>query len=131
MVTIGVLARDASISVDTVRHDEKRGLVSPSVRTAAGYRLYDAEQIARLAFVRRAKQCGFTLREIERLLGYRDAPEVDRKIVRGYVRRKREQLIAQSARLQAFADELDELAEICQKDGRGECPILCRLRGEP
>lgn len=131
MLTIGAMARRAGVSVDTVRHYEKLGLVLPAARSQAGYRLYNTSQAERLGFIRRAKRCGFNLREIEGLLIYRDAAETDREAIRRAVRRKKEQLDEQVACLRTFSDELGALLEACneKKEPNELCPILCRLNG--
>lgn len=68
MLRIGELARAAGVSVDTLRFYERRGLLRPAARSAAGYRLYDAAALRRLDFIRRAGALGFTLREVAGLL---------------------------------------------------------------
>lgn len=68
MVTIGGLAAELGVSIDTVRYYERRGLLPEPERTGAGYRLYGDEDRWRLAFILRAKHLGFTLRESVGLL---------------------------------------------------------------
>jgi len=62
--TIGKIARAVGLGVETVRFYERQGLIPPPARSPAGYRLYDADAIARLRFIGRAKTLGFTLAEI-------------------------------------------------------------------
>ena len=69
-VTIGRLAELAGVHVETIRYYEKRGLLDPPSRSAAGYRLYDEADLWRLEFIARAKQLGFTLAEITELFGH-------------------------------------------------------------
>ncbi len=57
-MTIGALARQASINPRTLRYDERIGLLAPSARTDAGYRLYTDRDAARLSFIRRARRLG-------------------------------------------------------------------------
>ena len=71
-LTIGRLAREAGVGIDTVRFYERRGLLPAPERTAAGYRLYDTDAAARILFIRRAKRLGFTLDEIMTLLRLQD-----------------------------------------------------------
>jgi DNA-binding transcriptional MerR regulator len=65
--TIGALARTAEVSVETVRYYERRGLLEQPER-GDGYRQYSEGDVQRLAFIRRAKDLGFTLTEIRELL---------------------------------------------------------------
>lgn len=62
--TIGVLARLADVSPDTIRHYERMGLVPPGERTPAGYRVWEQSHILYLRWLPAAKRAGFTLREL-------------------------------------------------------------------
>ncbi|WP_051235778.1 MerR family transcriptional regulator [Paenibacillus pinihumi] len=64
----GQAAEMAGINLETLRYYGKLGLIETSARTPSGYRLYPEESIVRLAFIRNAKLCGFTLREIKKAL---------------------------------------------------------------
>src|SRR3972149_1456098 len=68
---IGQLAQLVGVGVDTVRFYERAGLLQRPERTAAGYRLYAPEALARLRFIRKAQALGFTLDEIKRILSLR------------------------------------------------------------
>lgn len=65
---IGELAKRSCVSQDTLRFYEKRGLLQPSSRSPAGYRLYDSHDVKRVGFIMSAKGVGFTLNEIRDLL---------------------------------------------------------------
>ena len=68
MIKIGELATQAKVSRDTLRFYEKHGLIKPSNRSDAGYRLYSDSDIHRISFILSAKEVGFTLNEIHQLL---------------------------------------------------------------
>lgn len=77
---IGVVAELTEVSVRTLRHWEEAGLVTPSARTAGGFRLYTADDVERLRTIRRMKPLGFTLDEMKRLLAslqVLDDPDAD------------------------------------------------------
>ncbi len=82
--TVKHVADTVGLPTRTVRYYDQIGLVSPSQRTGAGYRLYDAEDEGKLRFVRQAKALGFTLDDIRQLIGAAESgcgrvvPEVDR-----------------------------------------------------
>ncbi|MBI3606920.1 MAG: Zn(2+)-responsive transcriptional regulator [Nitrospirae bacterium] len=123
--TIGWLAREAGVRVDTIRYYERRGLIPPPSRRDSGYREYTDEDLARVRFIRRAKDLGFSLTEIAELLNLR----VDRRKTCADVKREAERKIAQIdqriAELKRMRHALNDLAAACQ--GRGptsECPIL-------
>ena len=65
---IGEVARLTGFPTKTLRYYEEIGLVRPTSRTEAGYRLYGPEEVARLEFVRQAKLIGLKLEEIKELV---------------------------------------------------------------
>jgi DNA-binding transcriptional MerR regulator len=71
-LTIGQVAERTGFSTSALRYYEELGLVTPTTRTGAGYRLYDDDALLRLAFIARAKRLGCTLDEITDLLGVWD-----------------------------------------------------------
>jgi DNA-binding transcriptional MerR regulator len=76
--TVGEVARVAHVSVRTLHHYDDAGLLEPSVRSEAGYRLYTPEDLERLQAVLFYKELGFPLGEIRKLVG---SPEYDREEV--------------------------------------------------
>ena len=70
-LSIGKVARRAGIGVETTRLYEREGLLAPPARKASGYRLYSEQVLSRIQFIRRAKDLGFSLREIKELLQLR------------------------------------------------------------
>jgi MerR family transcriptional regulator, copper efflux regulator len=124
-LTIGKVARGAALAIDTVRYYEREGLIEKPARTASGYRHYRPDVIARLRFIRQAKELGFTLTEIRELLALKVAPGKSCADVKSRAEAKIadvEQRIAQLARMKRA---LAKLVTACS--GRGptsECPIL-------
>ena len=128
-LTIGRMAEQAGVGIDTVRFYERRGLLPEPRRTAAGYRLYGEDSINRIRFVRRAKRLGFTLDEIENLLKLQD--QGGRKSeVKEITTRKLQQIDAKIADLSRMRTVLKTLATECS--GRGNvssCPIIEAMSG--
>jgi len=123
-LTIGKLAIAAEVRIDTVRFYERTGLLKKPQRTAAGYRLYDESDAARLRFIRRAKALGFSLEEIAELLRLNDGGGR-----RGAVRDLAEQRLAEIelklAELGRMRDTLRRLVHQCHGDGPlAGCPII-------
>ena len=124
-LTIGQLARQAGVGVETVRFYEREGLIADPPRRASGYRQYPADAVRRVRFIRHAKGLGFTLKEIAELLYLRVAPDSTCADVRQRANDKIadiEQRIESLARMKAA---LERLASRCR--GRGpttDCPIL-------
>src|SRR6267378_3981697 len=70
-LTIGRLAREARVNLETVRYYERRGLLPKPPRSDSGYRLFPMDAARRLRFIRRAQELGFSLKEIRELLSLR------------------------------------------------------------
>ena len=66
---IGEVAKQSDVGIETIRYYEREGLLAEPDRRPSGYRQYDEAVVARLQFIRRAKELGFTLAEIKELLG--------------------------------------------------------------
>lgn len=126
---IGEAARHSGVSAKMIRYYESLGLLKEARRTAAGYRIYDDSDIHTLKFVRRARDLGFSIEEIERLLGLWQ----NRRRNSGDVRRVAQAHIADLNRrieeLQAMRRTLERLVAHCHGDHRPDCPILDDLAG--
>lgn len=75
-LTSGRVAQLASVGVETIRFYEREGLIAVPPRATFGYRHYPLDTVARLRFIKRAKDLGFSLKEIKELLALRVSPEV-------------------------------------------------------
>lgn len=102
--TIGETAERSGFSASALRYYEGIGLVEPSTRTDAGYRLYDDETLARLAFIARAKQLGCSLEEITDLITIWDGERC------GPVQRRFHELL--TTKIAAAQRQIDELTAL-------------------
>lgn len=124
-LTIGRVARGAGLAIDTVRYYEREGLIEKPARTSSGYRQYPADAVARLRFIRQAKELGFTLSEIRELLALKVAPGKSCADIRARAEAKIADIEQRVAQLTRMKRALAKLAMACT--GRGptsECPIL-------
>lgn len=124
-LNIGELARAADVGVDTIRFYEREGLIAAPPRRESGYRQYPPDTVRRVRFIRRAKDLGFTLKEIGELLSLRVDPDTSCADVRQVAKDKLADVRQRIAELQRIEIVLDRLARSCR--GRGptsECPIL-------
>ena len=124
-LTIGKVARSAGLAIDTVRYYEREGLLEKPARTASGYRHYTTDAIARLRFIRQAKELGFSLHEIKELLSLRVTPGKSCADVKARAEAKIANVEQRIAQLSRMKRALEKLAAACA--GRGptsECPIL-------
>jgi len=109
-MTIGEVAKQATITPRTLRYYERIGLLVPAARTAAGYRLYTEQDARRLVFIRRAQALGLSLTEIATILALREAGTVPCEQVRAVAQAKVAVIDARIAALKALRDELTALA---------------------
>jgi MerR family mercuric resistance operon transcriptional regulator len=124
-LTIGKVARSVGLAIDTVRFYEREGLLEKPPRSASGYRHYRPDAVARLCFIRQAKDLGFTLSEIKELLALRVAPGKSCADVRARAEAKIADVEQRIAQLNRMKRALTKLAAACS--GRGPtstCPIL-------
>ncbi|MEU7637968.1 MULTISPECIES: MerR family transcriptional regulator [unclassified Streptomyces] len=104
-LTVGRTAALVGVSVKTLHHWDAIGLVRPGGRTWAGYRVYSADDVARIHRVLVYKELGFPLSQIGRLL---DDPDAD---ARDHLRRQRSQLVERIARLEKMVGAVDRMLE--------------------
>jgi len=129
-MTIGRLARSAGVGVETIRFYERKGLIAEPPRTFAGYRTYPPEAVGRLRFIRRAKELGFTLREIRELLDLRADESTTCDVVRARAAAKIADIEEKIRSLQTMKAALERLAAECPASGpASDCPILDALGG--
>ena len=130
-LSIGEVARRAGVGVETVRFYERQGLLEEPERRASGYRQYDDEAVAVLRFIRRAKELGFTLKEIKSLLALRLDASATKAEVREQAKAKVADIEARIADLQRMREVLLKLIKKCHGDGAASgCPILGALQGK-
>lgn len=124
-MTIGKVARNAGLAIDTVRYYEREGLLEKPARTASGYRHYSSDAVARLRFIRQAKELGFSLNEIKELLSLRVTPGKSCADVRAHAEHKIADVDRRIACLKRVRGALVKLASACSGKGPvSQCPIL-------
>ena len=121
---IGAVAKKAGVSVDTVRYYEKIGLLPAAPRRHSGYRDYPEETAHRLAFIKNAREIGFTLSEIGELLSLRDASENPCGKVRILTGEKIAAVRDKIRKLLMMEASLSALVSACDSPELPECPLL-------
>ncbi|GAB4377219.1 MAG: Zn(2+)-responsive transcriptional regulator [Calditrichia bacterium] len=123
---IGQLAKISGVNLETIRFYEKRGLLPEPQRSAGGYRLYDEEDLLRLRFIRRAKDLGFTLKEIGELLELRIESTGTCGEVKHLAEHKIQDVERKIQYLQRIRTVLNRLINQCVNEEitAEECPIL-------
>jgi MerR family copper efflux transcriptional regulator len=130
-LTIGGVAEQANVHIETLRYYERRGLVARPLRSLSHYRLYPQDAVRRVRFIKHAQELGFTLKEIKELLSLRAAPKTRCADVRERAEAKMKDIEEKIRALQAMKKALAKLVAECA--GRGpvtDCPILDALDAE-
>lgn len=130
-LTIGKLANAAGVGVETIRFYEREGLLPKPPRKRSGYRQYPPDTVGRVMFIRRAKELGFTLKEITELLDLRVDPDKSCADVRALAKSKILDVEEKMADLARIKGALEKLARACRGKGpTSECPILDAIEKE-
>lgn len=122
---IGEVAKRAEVGIETIRFYERKGLLDEPDRRPSGYRQYEESVIARLQFIRRAKELGFTLSEINELLGLWFDTNTKCCDVHKKAAKKIEEIEDKVRSLNGMKRSLRKLIAQCQDRGSlDECPLL-------
>ena len=126
-MNIGDASGASGISAKMIRYYEETGLISPAMRTGSGYRVYTENDIRTLRFIRRARDLGFTVRQIEDLLLlWRDRSRASSDVKRIATEHIAD-LQSKMRQLREMVTTLEHLAHSCHGNDRPECPILTSL----
>ena len=125
-MTIGRIASAAGVNVETIRFYQRSGLLVEPARPPGGVRRYGSEFVARLRFIKRAQQLGFSLDEVERLLVLEDPQSCGK--ARSLAAEKLALVEARIADLERMRSVLEELVARCDvRRGKVVCPIIATL----
>ena len=125
-ITVGKLAKYTGINLETVRYYEKIGLLPVPQRTESGYRVYDDNDVKRILFINRAKELGFTLKEIKELLNLKIESGKKCGDVKNIAVRKIKNVEKKIEDLIRIKSVLEKLVAQCNNESitTNECPIL-------
>jgi len=138
---IGQMASRSGCSIETIRYYERVGLLPKPARTEGGHRVYHDAQARRLAFIRRARELGFTLDQVRTLLSLVDGHDYTCGQVRALTLEHLKRVRRNIADLRRLERVLDSMARECAGGTLPECPIIealfearddppCARRGE-
>src|SRR5690606_17633672 len=122
-ITIGVLARESGVNLETIRFYERSGLLPAPQRSASGYRHYQEVDVRRLRFIRRGRELGFSLEEIRSLLDLAAHPESPCDAADRMAREHLDAIEARIRDLQNMRAELSKLAD-CHSGHAEHCRLL-------
>jgi Hg(II)-responsive transcriptional regulator len=130
-LTVGQLAREAGVNLETVRYYERRALLPPPHRTASGYRQYAASTVRRIEFIKRAQALGFTLDEIADLLALQAGSPKQCAAVEQEASAVVARIDHKLAELTRMRRALGHLVKACRtRRDTSECPLLDALAPE-
>lgn len=125
-LTIGRVAEAAGINVETIRFYQRLGLLDEPDKPSGGVRRYGVEFVARLRFIKRAKQLGFSLAEVQRLLVLEDPQSCGK--ARSLAAEKLALVESRIADLERMRSVLTDLVARCDvRRGKVACPIIATL----
>jgi len=124
-LSIGEVARRAEVGIETIRFYEREGLVAEPPRRKSGYRQYPEDAVFRIQFIKRAKDLGFSLKEIKDLLFLRIDPKMTCAEIQERAQSKIQDVEEKIRALQRMRKALRKLAAECPGEGpASECPVL-------
>jgi len=123
-MNIGRAARRTGLSTKMIRYYESIGLLKPATRSDSGYRLYQAQDLHNLAFIKRSRDLGFSLDEVGKLLALWQDRQRASADVKALAVQHIDALNQRIEELVSLRDTLSELITHCQGDDRPDCPIL-------
>ncbi len=124
-MSIGDVAKEAKVRIETLRYYERRGLLASPPRSTSNYRLYGADTVRRVRFIKAAQELGFSLKEILDLLSLRARSNTSCEDIRERAEAKIKDLEAKIRSLEAMKQALTKLVAECSGNGPiTECPIL-------
>ena len=126
-MNIGQAASKSGLSAKMIRYYESIDLLPKAGRSDSGYRRYSAQDLNRLAFIKRSRDLGFSLEEVGKLLAlWQDRSRASAE-VKALAASHIAELNRKISEMTNLRDTLSELAASCHGDDRPECPILREL----
>ena len=124
-LSIGQVAKQTGIGIETIRFYERKGLIDEPPRRESGYRQYTDDVIRQLTFIQQAKTLGFSLNEIQELLSLRSQPGVSSREIKQMAETKLDDIEQKIKMLKRMQKSLKNLVDQCPGVGpTDECPII-------
>ena len=125
--TIGELSKRTGVKIETIRYYEKSGIMPEPPRTAGGFRMYREAHLNRLRFIRRSRQLGFSMTDIDGLLGLVDERGYTCGEVRSFTLEHADTVKKKIRDLKRLEKSLRGIASQCTGEVIPDCPIIDAL----
>ncbi len=130
-LTRSQVAGQVGLDIETLRFYERQGLIEEPPRSVSGYRQYSRQDIERLRFIKRAKELGFSLKEIGGLIALQETPDASGADIRAQAKEKLLAIEQKIRDLTAMKEALETLTKAClDQVATDACPIMDVLTGK-
>ena len=130
-IAIGELSRKTGVNVETIRYFERVGILEKPPRTSAGRRIYGADHVRALEFIRRARELGFTPADVRAILSLGGPADASCDEVRKIATHHLDRVRAKMADLVRLERLLASTIERCKGDGAARCAVIDMLDKAP
>ncbi len=124
LITIGKLSEKTGVNIETVRYYEKIGLIPKPYRSEGGNRLYNMEQVKRLAFIKRCRELGFPLDTVRAFLKLVDEQNYSCAEIADISQHHLEDIQAKIRDLRKIETHMKDMLSQCKKDKTPECAFI-------
>ena len=129
-MNIGLVAKLSNLTVKTVRYYADINIVKPGRNPKTGYRSYSSDDVAKLQFIRKARQFNFSIDECRELLSLYQDKNRSSKEVKRLTTEKILEIDTKLEELNSLKNQLKHLVSTCQGNDRPDCPILDALSSD-
>lgn len=126
-MNIGEVAALSEVNSKMIRRYEEQGIIPKAGRTMAGYRQYSEKDVHVLRFVKRARELGFSMKDIKQLVSLWRNKSRSSSQVKSISMKHINELEKKLSEIQSMLATLKHLTENCHGDQRPDCPILDEL----
>ena len=126
-MNIGEVAKQSDVNSKMIRRYEELGIIPKAGRSLSGYRQYSQNDVHVLKFVKRARELGFSMKDIKQLVSLWRNKSRPSSQVKSIAVKHIGELERKLAEIQAMLGTLKHLADNCHGDQRPDCPILNEL----
>lgn len=123
-ISIGELSKRSGVKVTTIRYYERSGLMKTPERSAGGQRLYAADDVKHLSFIRHSRHLGFPLDAIRELLQLQSKPELDCSTANEIAETQLALVRERIAQLKSLEKELGRIATACEGGAVANCRVI-------